>query len=98
MDVLQRPELTTLFHRPADRDFDFILEQLAMADRADFSDLARVCRDPNDDKFIATAVAGEAAVIVTEDLDLLVLGEYQGISILTAKEFLDRLLDDSKLE
>ena len=46
MDVLQRPELTALFHRAADRDFDFILEQLAMADRAEFSDLPRVCRDP----------------------------------------------------
>ena len=41
-----------------------------------------VCRDPNDDHVIATAVAVNAEVIVTGDKDLLALSRYQSIRIL----------------
>ena len=50
-----------------------------------------VCRDADDDMVLATAVAADATVIVTGDLDLLVLGRYQGIDILTPRDFLSRL-------
>ena len=43
-----------------------------------------VCRDPNDDHVIATAVAVNAEIIVTGDKDLLALSQYQSIRILTA--------------
>ncbi len=50
-----------------------------------------VCRDPDDDWVLATAVAGEADVIVTGDEDLLTLRHHQGIAILKPRRFLERL-------
>jgi putative PIN family toxin of toxin-antitoxin system len=46
-------------------------------------------RDVDDNIILATAIAGEVDVIITGDQDLLVLVEYQGIAIRTAKDFLD---------
>lgn len=46
-----------------------------------------VCRDPDDDFVLATALAGQADVIVTGDDDLLILGSYHGIRILSPRQF-----------
>ena len=43
----------------------------------------RVCRDPNDDKFLELAVDGEAQILVTGDKDLLALSPFRNIQILT---------------
>lgn len=51
----------------------------------------RVCRDSDDDLVLATAVAAGATMIVTGDDDLLVLGSYEGIEIVTPRRFLERL-------
>ena len=51
---------------------------------------AAVCRDPDDDWVLATAIAGEAEAIVTGDGDLLALGVFQGVTILTPRQFIDR--------
>lgn len=50
-----------------------------------------VSRDVDDDVVLATGVAAEAGVIVTGDQDLLVLGQYAGIDILSPRAFLSRL-------
>ena len=50
-----------------------------------------VCRDPDDDVVLAAAVEGRAAVIVTGDDDLLALGAYEGIPIITPKAFAVRV-------
>ena len=50
-----------------------------------------ICRDPNDDHVIATALAINADFIVTGDKDLLALSQYQSIRILTARAFLKEL-------
>ena len=49
-----------------------------------------VCRDPDDDWVLATAVAGDAAVIVSGDADLLTLDHYSGIQILSPRQFVGR--------
>jgi predicted nucleic acid-binding protein len=48
------------------------------------------CRDSNDDKFLALALAIKANCIVTGDQDLLVLHPFQGIPILTPADFLNK--------
>jgi putative PIN family toxin of toxin-antitoxin system len=50
-----------------------------------------ICRDPNDDIVLATAVAAKANLIVTGDEDLLVLETYDGIDIISPRRFLERL-------
>ncbi len=46
-------------------------------------------RDDDDLKILATAFHNQAIVIVSGDSDLLILQEYKGILIMTAKQFLD---------
>lgn len=46
-----------------------------------------VCRDPDDDLVLATAVAGGCACIVTGDEDLLVLGSYEAVAIISPGDF-----------
>jgi uncharacterized protein len=40
-------------------------------------------RDPDDDKFIHTALAGKADALISGDQDLLILGEVNGLTILS---------------
>ena len=54
-------------------------------------DIGPACRDPNDDHVIATALAVKADAIITGDKDLLALGQYQAVRILTARAFLTEL-------
>ncbi len=49
--------------------------------------LPGVTRDPKDDAVIACAKEGDADYIVSGDQDLLVLGEYEGIQIVTPRRF-----------
>ena len=51
-----------------------------------------VCRDPDDNKFIACAVDAKAIYIVSGDKDLLTVEKYDEIEIVTAKEFYERYL------
>jgi uncharacterized protein len=46
-----------------------------------------VCRDPDDDVVLATALAGECAAIVSGDQDLLILDPFQGIRVLAPAAF-----------
>jgi putative PIN family toxin of toxin-antitoxin system len=47
--------------------------------------------DTDDLPILGTAVAGQAECVVTGDKRLLELGEYQGIAILSPREFYDRV-------
>lgn len=51
-------------------------------------------RDPKDTVVLAATVAANAEAIVTGDLDLLVLIEFNGIPILTPQDFLSRYFLD----
>lgn len=52
---------------------------------------APVCRDPDDDLVLATAIEAKVEMIVTGDEDLLILRQYAGIRILSPRQFLEHL-------
>ncbi len=51
-----------------------------------------VCQDPDDDKFLACALAANARTVISGDNHLLKMSGYQGIEINRPREFLDRYL------
>ena len=91
MEVLNRPRIRDRYGL-GDRIFDvsFILWEVAEL-VIDLPDV-RVCSDADDDKFLATAIGGRANYLVTGDAgDLLPLGEYRGVAIVSPRDFLSRL-------
>ncbi len=51
-----------------------------------------VCEDPDDDKFLECAAAGKCKTMISGDKHLLKLAEYEGITILSPRNFVDRYL------
>jgi predicted nucleic acid-binding protein len=77
------------------RDFDELISQfLDVAELVNPTSTPRaVPDDPDDDKVIAAATAGQVAMIVTNDRHLLVLDPYDRIRIVRPSEFIRRLRD-----
>ncbi len=94
--VLAYPEIASLIYPEILRAFQsHLLEDI---DLVEAPEVARVCRDPDDDKVVAAAIYGLADFILTVDQDLMTpeitttLGQ-MGISVTSATNFL--LLLDS---
>lgn len=67
----------------------FIAELLRHTETIEPDDAVRgVAPDLEDDLVLGTAVAARADYLVTGDKGLLAIGEYRGVSIVTAREFL----------
>ena len=94
-------EFAEVIERP---HFDRKFEETGISRRRMVSDYAEIStvitpaklsehasRDPDDDEAIACAIAADCEFIVTGDNDLLVLKEYQGVTIVTAADFLKEL-------
>ena len=52
-----------------------------------------VCEDPDDDKFLACALASGSKVIISGDKHLLKISGYQGIQVLKPRAFVEQYLD-----
>ena len=50
-----------------------------------------ICDDPDDDKFIACAIACNCKIIVSGDKHLLRISGYKNIEVQKPREFIDRL-------
>ena len=70
---------------------EFVASLLARAELIEVLEELKICRDPQDDKFLNLASTGEANYIVTGDEDLLILQTYHGTRILNARDFLELL-------
>jgi putative PIN family toxin of toxin-antitoxin system len=76
--------------RAPDEALSWLADLVALADLVpDTGRVKGVCRDPDDDAVLAAAVEGRATAIATGDADLLALGEYEDIAIVTPRAFLD---------
>lgn len=51
----------------------------------------KVCRDPDDDVFIACALGGKAKVICSGDSDLLAVNGFRGLEIMNPSDFYRQL-------
>ncbi len=49
-----------------------------------------VCRDRKDDMVFECAESAEAEIIISGDRDLLAVGKYRNISVLTPRQYLDK--------
>ena len=88
--VLAYPKLQRYY--ADDERTRFVALVMALSEVVDLPEtVPRVCRDPDDDRVIACAVAGKADVIVSGDADLLNLEQVGDVRILTAAQFLDLL-------
>lgn len=54
-------------------------------------ELTVVPADPGDDKYIICAIEGKAEYIISGDNHLISLGNWEGIRVITARDFLDLL-------
>ncbi|MFM6455869.1 MAG: putative toxin-antitoxin system toxin component, PIN family [Planktothrix sp.] len=68
----------------------FLLKFISTSELVSITEKIAVCRDEKDNKFLELAVSGNANVIVTGDLDLLVLNPFQAVEIVTPDIFIDR--------
>lgn len=92
VSVLHRPALRQRFPQLADLpQLDRVLALFEQAQVIEPAQNVRVCRDPNDDKFFACAVAGQADYIVSEDKDILAVTEHEGVRTITAADFIAAL-------
>lgn len=85
-EVLARPKFDA-YVSIEDRQ-EFFRRLATIAEMVPILHRIRECRDPRDDKVLELAVNGEADAIVTGDTDLLALGPFRGIPILTPAAYL----------
>lgn len=85
-DVLARPKFDRYVSRE-DRQ-QFLLKLGGIVKLVPVIQRVRVSRDPEDDKFLDLALAGQARYLLTGDQDLLVLNPFHGIRIMTPAAWL----------
>jgi putative PIN family toxin of toxin-antitoxin system len=85
LDVLHRPKLARFVSAELRDD---LLDQLISA-ATWFEPAVTVtdCRDPADNKYLELALDARATIIVSDDLDLLVLHPWRGIQILRPGDY-----------
>jgi uncharacterized protein len=91
-DVIRRPKFQIILSR-SHTDLERVLSGLRhLVEIFDPPALpVPVSRDPDDDAVLALAVASRADLIISGDADLLILGNYAGISIIDAAAAVARI-------
>jgi len=76
-------------------DIDRIIELLTINGKFfETKDISvSICADPDDNKFIECAIAGNSKLIISGDKHLLNITGYQGISVLKPRDFIDKHLE-----
>ncbi len=89
--VLNREKFDRYLDRPLRQEFVALIRRnsrLFLIDDLGPSALDPSCRDHQDNKFLALALAANTDLLVSSDQDLLVLSPWRQIQILTPGEFL----------
>ena len=93
LDVLRRPKVRAKFPSISDKTEVKVKEILAKGIHLEVqpSDVEPICRDPKDDIFLACAKVAKADYLITEDNDLLVIGQHHITRIIKVATFLNIL-------
>ena len=95
-DVLRCPKFAARLEQAAVTPDSLILGHAALTTLVPAASIGPViAADPDDDEVLACAVSAQAEAIISGDPHLLQLGEYQGIRMLTAVQFLAELARSS---
>lgn len=100
IDAVLEEGLTAVSSHATEREYRLILRRLiaepqyrerieaflALTERVEPVPVEIVIDDPEDQKFIETAVAGQAELLITQDRHLLDIGEVAGVRILRPQE------------
>lgn len=89
-DVLTRPYFAAKLSEATSLHFQAYLRRNACMKEPDPT-VVGIAPDTEDDLVLGTAVAANAEYLVTGDKGLLAVGEYRGVRIVTAEEFLREL-------
>jgi len=73
-----------------DRILDLITVHAEIVDASDFQ--VTICDDPDDNKFIACALASKSKIIVSGDKHLINVSGHKGIQVVKPREFADNYL------
>lgn len=92
-DVFQRRHIVKVIEK-AGMPPPSILPYARMAAHFSPVPIPSTVRDPDDDVILGCAVAAHADIIVSGDKDLLDLGEYDGVRILSVSEAFDLILNN----
>jgi len=91
-EVIDRERIAKFTKMSKDERTDFMDKLIERSDVTAGKQLLHLTgRDVKDDKFLACASEAKADYIITGDRDLLVMQEYEGIKIVTPREFLEIL-------
>ena len=86
-EVLMRPDFDR--YRPAEERAAFLAAFAAEARRVEPAPVERLCRDPDDDMFLAVALSADADWLVTVDRQLLSVRQVGRTRILRPERFLE---------
>ncbi len=95
IEVIRRPEIVSKSPHFNEVNFQRVLDCFQSAEVVEPKERVAICRDPADDKFIECALAGNARFIVSEDKDLIDIGEHDTVRIVGSSDFL-LLLDEER--
>ena len=91
--VLERPKFDVVLLRSNTSRAQTLAEVRQLADVIDPSLLSQpVCRDKDDDEVLALAVDAQVDIVISGDDDLLSLGSFEGIPILSPAQALQKVL------
>ena len=91
-DVLSRTKFDAVLRRTSTSRERLLAEVRQLTQVLDPPPLAQpVCRDPDDDKVLALALAARVELIVSGDRDLLVLQQFEGMPIVDPAQALQRV-------
>ncbi|MBX3705423.1 MAG: putative toxin-antitoxin system toxin component, PIN family [Pseudomonadales bacterium] len=90
-DVLARAKFAKRITEVGSSVNEMLGDYLALAQLVRPTEHPAIVRDPDDDHVIACALEAQVEAIVSSDADLLTLGRYRNIDILSAAQMLLRL-------